>query len=250
MNKKIAYIITVTATVILFVYINLNINKKTIKISSNSKNLYSFSIRKDEFIRALEEIEELKIKEEQERVARELQLLKEKELYEERIRIEQELENERIRNVNYYPDNLLITSGIKEEELYEILPDSMKHLAYSIVDAERIYSVSSLFLSSVIALESNWATSSRAMYSNNLTGMAVYGDDSPGIYYNSQAECVYDTARQLKENYLSSDGIFHNGYSSYSVNIRYCTSSDWYIKVDKIAYELLDKYDTTFRRNS
>lgn len=242
MNKKIACIITASISVILFVYVNSNINKKTIKTYSNSRSLYSFTIVKDEFIEEyeikLKELEELRIKEEQERIERELQLLREK-----------EIEEERIRNVTYEASNLLITSGLKEEELYEILPQSMKHLAYSIVGAERQYGISAFFITSIAALESNWATSSRAKYSNNLTGMAVYGDDSPGTYYNSQYECIYDTARQLKKYYLSSDGIFHNGYSSYSVNINYCTSSDWYIKIDKIAYELLDKYDKIFRGN-
>ena len=213
----------------------------------NDNNLYNFNIRDEEFIKEtdikikalkdklyLEELERQRI--EQERIEQELQLLKEK-----------EAEINRIKSVNFNEYNLLEVSNIKAEELYEILPESMKHLAWAIVDTENIYGVSSLFTTSIIALESSWATSRRAMEENNLSGMAVYGDESVGIIYSSQVECVYDTARQLKENYLSPDGMFHNGYSTYDVNIKYCASKDWYLKVNQIAYELLEKYNVKYK---
>lgn len=252
MKKQIDYYIAIPLA-ILFVYINLNIKEKSFMVSSNCSS-YSFNIRQEDFIKEneikleeynikLKELEELRLKEEQERL--ELERLE----LERRLLEEKRLEEERIRNVNYDPNNLLMVTGMTVDEMYAILPDTMKHLAYSIITSEREYGVSAFFTTSIIALESAWATSNRAIYSNNLTGMAVYGDESPGIYYESQDECVYNTVYQLKNNYLSSDGMFHNGYSSYSVNIKYCESSDWHIKIDTIAYELLNKYDKIFREN-
>ena len=232
MNNKKANAITIAMNVlVIFTVYNSNCNSNAVNFNSS----YTFNSNvKSEFIEEYKiKIEELRYKEEQERIARELEI---------------KLEEERVKNVNYNPNNLLITTGLKSNELQEILPDSMKHLASAIVGAEEEYQISALFIASVAALESGWATSSRAKNSNNLTGMAVYGDESPGIYYNSQEACIYDTARQLKKNYLTEGGMFHNGYSSYSVNIKYCESKDWYIKVDKIAYQLLDKYDKIFRR--
>lgn len=174
---------------------------------------------------------------------------REKEL--ERKRLEEEAiqaEKMRILNVEYYNWDLVKVSGITHEEMYEVLSDtSMSHLAWAIVEAERTHGVNAFFLAAVIALESTWATSDRAVYSNNLTGMAVYGDDSPGENYVSQDECVMDTARQLKKYYLTVGGDYFNGISSDSVNIRYSADPNWYLKVNKIAYDLSYDYDIIFK---
>lgn len=200
---------------------------------ANASSNFVFNLKSD-FLKEYE----LKVKELEEVKRLELQLMK-----------EQESERVRIQNVSFDENDLTKISNIKEEELYEILPNSMKHLAYAITSSEKKYKVSAFVLTSIIALESAWATSSRAINSNNLTGMAVYGDESEGIYYNSQDECVYDTARQLEQNYLNSDGIFYNGVSTKDVNILYCTSNDWYLKINEIAYDLLEKYDKIYRGN-
>lgn len=235
--KKIFFIILFSLSVLL--YVNNTKTYSVFTITLIQKSTHDFKIMSKEFIdesnKKIIELDKLKLEKElEEKVKREKELEKE---FEEKIRKE---------NVSFNEDNILIKSNMLEDELYQILPDTMKHLSNSIIKAEDEYSVNAFVLSSIIALESSWGTSTRAINSNNLTGMAVYGDDSPGVYYNSQDECVIDTARQLKENYLSEDGIFFEGYSTYSVNIRYCESSNWYIKVNKIAYELLEKYDRIY----
>lgn len=144
--------------------------------------------------------------------------------------------------------NLSEVSNVTYEEMDKLLSDTtMSHLSKAIVDSEKTYGVNSFLTLSIIALESSWATSTRVIESNNLSGMAVYGDDSPGEYYNTQYECVMDTAKQLKKHYLSSDGIYYNGLSTKEVNIKYSSNKNWYNIVNEIAYEMIHKYDKLFK---
>ena len=170
-------------------------------------------------------------------------------LEQEQIEREQEAERMRVQNVGYDENNLLKTSNINYDELYAVLDGTgIEHLTWALVESERQYGINVFFISAIVALESGWCTSQRSNNgSNNLTGMDVPSDSSPGTYYSSQDECVLDTARQLKEYYLTENAIYHNGYSSYAVNIKYCQSSDWHSKIDQIAYELYDKYVIIFK---
>lgn len=146
--------------------------------------------------------------------------------------------------VTFNENNLGEVSNITYEDMDKILSNTtMSHLSKAIVDSEKIHGVNAFLTLSIIALESSWATSSRATSSNNLTGMAVYGDDSPGEYYNTQYECVLDTARQLKKHYLSTDGMYYSGLSTKDVNINYSENGNWYNIVNQIAYEMINKHD-------
>lgn len=218
---------------------NTNVNKENIVV--NKSSVQAFVSNSEKFLTeynnivAQKEMEELEL--ENERIA----------IEEAKIQAEYS-ESLRIQNVGYQSWNLSNVSNITHEEMYQVLADTtMSHLAWAIVEAERVYEVNAFFIASIIALESGWATSQRAINSNNLTGMAVYGDDSPGMYFNSQDECVMETTKHLSDNYLTPGAIYYNGDSTAAVNIKYCESSDWHLKIDQIAYDLSHKYDTIFK---
>lgn len=135
-------------------------------------------------------------------------------------------------------------SNMTYKDMEMLLADTtMSHLADAIIDSEKEYQVNAFFTLSVIALESSWATSTRASNSNNLTGMAVYGDYSPGEQYSTQYECVLETVRQIKKHYLLSDGMYYNGCSTEGVNVKYSANNNWHNIVNQIAYEMMDKYN-------
>lgn len=145
--------------------------------------------------------------------------------------------------VTFNSGDVRITSGATEYHLKKaLLGTSLYSLAGAFVQAEQNYGINAYFLASIVALESGWGESERANNgSNNLTGYAVYSDHSPGKYFSSKEECVFETARLLTEDYLTPNGIyFSDGYSSYHVNIKYSEDTNWCNKVEDITYTLLE----------
>ena len=213
--------------------------------------IIEFETTKDTFIRAYED-----------RLA---QIEEEKRLEEERIKREQEEqrlleEQERIRkeNITVNLDGLLEKSNIRAEELYNTLmfmgKESMAEMAWAIVDAENETSINALFLAGVIAQESAWGTSDRARYQNNVTGYCVYSSQAKGRYFNSKYDCIMETARWLKAEYLSPDGNHFYGYTSYHVNIDYCLTEDgsatnfeWSKSINNIAKTIESYYHKYIR---
>lgn len=153
----------------------------------------------------------------------------------------------RKQNVNYDNSNVSKVSNITYEEMKFVLKDTtMKNLYKAFVDAEREFKVNAFFLAGIVALESSWNTSDRAINSNNLTGMGVYSDSSKGYYYESKYDCVIDTASQLRKNYLTKGGEYFNGLASQDVNKKYCTKDNWHLKVDSISNKLVKKYKENY----
>ncbi|EPZ59418.1 mannosyl-glycoendo-beta-N-acetylglucosaminidase family protein [[Clostridium] sordellii ATCC 9714] len=127
-------------------------------------------------------------------------------------------------NISYLRDDVTLKTGITEDEMREVLINTtgaktMSHLAKAFVDAENLYGVNAFFMAGVVALESGFATSRRAIEDNNLTGYEVYNDDSEGKLFTSQYESILQTAKHLKENYLTKDSIYYNGLSVDAVQI-------------------------------
>lgn len=171
----------------------------------------------------------------------------------EQERIEQERkERERIEHVWFNSYNLRDISGISFDEMREVLSEShysnFAELSDAFVLAEREYGVNAFALVAICGLESGWNRSDRAQNgSNNLTGMAVYGDDSPGTQYESKYKCIMDLARQLSTYYLTPGAEHYNGTSTSKVNKKYSASPNWYKKVDTIGDELVAIYNQRFR---
>lgn len=165
-------------------------------------------------------------------------------------------EEVRISNVNYIRKNITIPSGINNDEMKSVLLNTvgaktMVHLADAFVEAENKYGVNAFFMAGVVALESGFATSRRAVEDNNLTGYEVYSDDSEGKLFKSQMESILQTAKHLNENYLTEGGVYYNGLSVDAVQIKYCPDEgkgkNWEGKVNELANSFLNTYNNLYK---
>ncbi|MEG1310616.1 MAG: glucosaminidase domain-containing protein [Romboutsia sp.] len=162
-----------------------------------------------------------------------------------------QLEEIRKEKITYLREDITIPSGITEQELRNVLlthkgSDTMAHLSEALVDAENKYGVNAFAMAAIVALESGFATSRRAVEDNNLTGYEVYSDNSEGRLFVSQYDSIVHTARHLSENYLTKGAIYYNGVSVDSVQIKYCPDEgkgkNWDGKVDSLAKDFLQTY--------
>ena len=175
------------------------------------------------------------------------QLKTEKEKLLEEI-IDLENKNKKLREFIIFDENNVgITSNIKLKELKEILSETtLEKYADTFLAAEEKYKVNSLFLVGVVAQESAWGTSNRAIKDNNLTGMQVYSVSSKGRSFSSPEECILETARLIREEYLNEDGQWHNGTSVKDINKMYCQDAptvdgdamDWSKNIIQIAKDI------------
>ena len=165
-------------------------------------------------------------------------------------------EKNRIQRVSYLREDVTVISNITEEEMKEVLINTigsktMAHLANAFIKAEKEYGVNAFFMAGIVALESGFATSRRAVEDNNLTGYEVYSDSSEGRLFSSHDESILHTARHLSKNYLKEDGIYYNGLSVDAIQLMYCPDEGkdkrWEEKVDYLASNFLKTYDNLFR---
>lgn len=152
-------------------------------------------------------------------------------------------ERERIMSVGFDRNNVLRVSNLKHEEMYEILYNTgMRDVAWTIVQCERDYGVNAIILASLIAEESGWGTSSRAVNQNNLSGFEVFDDYSVGAIFDTRDDSVIATAKLLKNDYLTVGGKYFNGYSLDNINELYSANPLWADNIIAIANQLKDKY--------
>lgn len=161
------------------------------------------------------------------------------------------LENQRKSKVNYNRNDMTLVSGITEEELKNVFRNykgasTMSHLSKALVDAEKEHGVNAFTMAAIVALESGFATSRRAVEDNNLTGYEVYSNDSKGKLFKTQSESILQTAKHLSKNYLTESGLYYKGVSVDNVQLNYCPDEgegkNWNIKVDKLASDFLRIY--------
>lgn len=161
------------------------------------------------------------------------------------------IEKNRASNITYEREDITIESGVKKEELENVFENykgasTMIHLSEAFVDAEELYGVNAFTMAAIVALESGFATSRRAVEDNNLTGFEVYTDESKGKLFSTQYESVLYTAKHLAKNYLTKGAIYYEGVSVDDVQIHYCPdegkNKEWEVKVDKLASGFLDVY--------
>lgn len=196
-----------------------------------------------EFSTILEEVKEkqkryIAMKEEAER----LRLEREAKLEAERIAAEQaEIQRRLSVGYNYY--NFMEVSGIEHSELQNILSDTgLADVAWTIVQCEKDFGVNAFILTAILAEESGWGQSDRAVYQNNLSGYAVYDDYAEGAYFETRFDSVVATARLLAYDYGTVNGKYHTGFSLDNVNSLYSANPEWSTNVNTIAYSLLMKY--------
>lgn len=174
----------------------------------------------------------------------EIQKQRELELEQERLR-QEELERQRLaeieanRIVTYNPYNLLEPSNITREEAYIMLEGTaLQTLSNAYVYMEELYGVNAIYLMSLSAEESGWGRSQLAITHNNIGGIK---SSNGWMYFSDWGECLDYKARLLKNQYLSENGYYFNGYSIWNVNIKYCEQNTWADNINSIAYGLLNK---------
>lgn len=174
----------------------------------------------------------------------EIQKQRELELEQERLR-QEELERQRLaeieanRIVTYNPYNLLEPSNITREEAYIMLEGTaLQTLSNAYVYMEELYGVNAIYLMSLSAEESGWGRSQLAITHNNIGGIK---SSNGWMYFSDWGECLDYKARLLKNQYLSENGGYFNGYSIWNVNIKYCEQDTWADNINSIAYGLLNK---------
>jgi beta-N-acetylglucosaminidase len=165
-------------------------------------------------------------------------------------------EEDRISKVTYIREDITIKSGLNHYEMEKVLlnttgAETMAHLAKAFIEAEQNYGVNAFFMAGIVALESGFATSRRAIEDNNLTGYEVYSDDSEGKLFPSQVESILHTAKHLKDNYLTEGALYYNGVSVDAVQIKYCPDEglgkNWEGKVNELANLFLKTYNDLFK---
>ena len=165
-----------------------------------------------------------------------LALAEEKQRIEEMIAIKQAendsiiADNNRKNNATFNAYDVTQVTGLTANELYQTLSGFKKGVlakfAWVLKDCEDIYGFNAFFLAALIAQESGWVTSYRAIHQNNLTGHAVYNNAAAGTTFNSQEESIYNTAKLLRNNYLTKGGSNYHGTSIWNVNTDYCLTLD------------------------
>ena len=160
---------------------------------------------------------------------------------------------QRIAKINARVDfnhlNVLELSGATEVHMRRALKGTaLECVADDFVLAEEEYGINAFFIAAIAAWESGWGTSDRAVYQNNLTGHAVYNSAAEGSSFSSWSKSISDTAKLLKNDYLTPGGISFNGYTVEAVNIKYCFEEDgktvdydWCRGIISIAYDLKNK---------
>ena len=164
-------------------------------------------------------------------------------------------EKEQIESVTYDKEDMTKLSGVTEQQMEKVLNEhgageTMAHLSKAFVDSEKEHGVNAFIMAGIVALESGFATSRRAVEDNNLTGYEVYSDDSQGKIFSSQYNSVVQTASHLSDNYLEEGAVYYLGKSIDSVQLHYCPDEEydkkWEIHVDNLANQFLEVYKNIY----
>lgn len=177
---------------------------------------------------------------------------------EEAERLEQERlkaieEANRRNSVSVDLDFVLTKSNLLASELYEVFmfleKPEMAELSEIIIETESITGINAMVIAGVIANESSWATSRRAVEDKNYTGYGVYTDDSEGINHGTAYDNILNTFKDVKKNYLTEGGTYFTGYSTYHINLNYSTSETWRVVVNDVAKTIESIYHRFVKNN-
>lgn len=137
---------------------------------------------------------------------------------------------------NYLNEPMLSSCGYTSEELDLYLYRGLKGLGADFKRAEEETGVNAMLLIAIAALESTHGTSSLARDYNNLFGYGAYNSNVRGnaLRFSSYEECIISVARDIKRNYLLSDGKYYKGETVKGMNYYYCTEDNWKYQVDSI----------------
>lgn len=195
----------------------------------NADNSFLYSARKSVFLQRVEDFkEEQKLKD---------LLTKEEEVVE-------TVEEVNIPRSYYNLWDITEPSNITYDELYSYLIENTELAKYTndYLEAGKEYGINPIILTSITLLESGRGTSNITYSHNNVSGTMLYnGSEYVYKYFDSISECIYYTARNLRENYIEQDGVFYTGSSLISINERYCPPNpSWSVEINKISGEIIE----------
>jgi beta-N-acetylglucosaminidase len=103
--------------------------------------------------------------------------------------------------------------------------------------AERVYGVNAIMLAKMAAHESAYGTSKIARCKNNLFGFMAYDADAYEYAkrFDTVEDCLNNVAKYITENYLDSDGKYHNGTTLKDIGVMWATDRRWAEKIESIA---------------
>lgn len=238
MKNKTLKVMLATTVIGTMLYTTSNVNAESVMVKNNDVKQVT-----------LNEIVEANIAE-----VKQQEFNREKQRLENLEKIEQiNQDNVRKENVGYDADNVGIVSNITAVELEKVLQGfrngSLADLAPALVKAEHDYKVNVFFLTSLIAHESDWGESARAINQNNLGGYEVYTPDAEGANFSSREASVNSIAKLLRNNYLNPNGPNFHGTSIEDVNTDYCLTVDgsatdyhWSEDINNIANSFVNYY--------
>lgn len=160
------------------------------------------------------------------------------------VSLKQELENNKgFKNTVYFdPNDITVLSEASYEQLSYVLKDTkLSKYIDSFLTVEKNHNINALAMIGIVANESAWLTSNRTLRQNNVTGYAVYSNDSKGTTFSSIEECIVKTGELLKEDYINKTGKHYKGLSISDINIMYSSDEEWDNTVSSIGYQLRDK---------
>lgn len=136
----------------------------------------------------------------------------------------------------FNPSDVTIPSNAHIYQIKYALQDTeLMDLASTFIEAEKTYNVNAFFLIGLVCLESSYGRSDRALNDNNLSGYAVYNDNSVGKKFVSKEASIMETARLIAEDYLPDGARFHTGKSIHQINQMYSADPEWANKIINIA---------------
>ena len=133
--------------------------------------------------------------------------------------------------VNSYVDfkDLRVKAKVKPLYLDHFLGENpksrVKELGVQINMCEELYSINSIFITSLILHESNYGLNRISLDKNNI--MSINATDintyKNAYSYTSMGECIADGCKLLKQEYLFFKGRFFKGYTLKAVNVKYAS---------------------------
>lgn len=136
----------------------------------------------------------------------------------------------------FNPSDITIPSHAHIHQIRYALQDTeLVDLASTFLEAEKIYNVNAFFLIGLVCLESSYGRSDRAIYDNNLSGYAVYNDNSVGKKFVSKEASILETARLISEDYVPEGAKYYTGKCIYQINQMYSADPNWASKIVNIA---------------
>ena len=139
--------------------------------------------------------------------------------------------------------DLRIPSNATSEDINKMLEGTKLYgLGDALVEAEKTYGVNALYMMGLAALESGYGTSRFAIERNNLYGWnAVDSNPDKAKFFDSKEQATLFVASRLKQNYLSENGRYFEGYSARAVDVHYCTDKAHADKIINIVNSLVEK---------